>query len=308
MMNRFKDRLTKILCPENHIVIAADIISAILLYVVFACGFENTVLAYASYPFSAYSLMITVLTLPRVWQDIRRRFYNSLVVRKIDAHPIGGRFLNDIAFRGELSIYQGVAVNTAYTIFRIITAFMYKSVWFGAVAAYYAVLSGIKIMLAVFMLRKKRSCNDAEQTLYELKSYRLCGWLMLLLNIGMIAMAVQMVRDNRYYEYKGFVIYLSAMYTFYMMIVSAINIFRYKKLKSPILSASKAVTFTGAMMSVMVLQTAMIARFGESGDMFGHTANAITGAVVCTAGMVIAIYMIIRSSENLKATGGTENG
>ncbi len=109
-----------------------------------------------------------------------------------------------------------------------------------------------------------------------------------------------MIRDNLHYEYPGYVIYLSALYTFYSAITATINIFRFKKLKNPGLSASKAISFTGAAMSVMALQTAMISRFGENDAVFRQTANTATGTVVCAGSVIIAFYMILRSTYNIK--------
>lgn len=123
---------------------------------------------------------------------------------------------------------------------------------------------------------------------------------MLLLNMGMSGMVVLMVRDNLHYEYPGYIIYLSALYTFYTAITATINIFKFRKLRSPILSASKAITFTGAMMSVMALQTAMIAQFGGNDSLFRQTANTITGTFVCISSVAIAFYMICRGTYYIK--------
>lgn len=77
---------------------------------------------------------------------------------------------------------------------------------------------------------------------------------------GMILM---MIKTNSGFTYPGYVIYLSALYTFYTMGMSIGNLVKYRKLGSPILSAAKILNFVSAMMSVLGLQTAMISRFSK---------------------------------------------
>ena len=87
---------------------------------------------------------------------------------------------------------------------------------------------------------------------------------MILLFVG--GMIVLMVRTNSGFTYPGYIIYLSALYTFYTMITAVVNVVKFRKLGSPILSAAKILNFISAMMSILGLQTAMISRFSENGD------------------------------------------
>ena len=72
----------------------------------------------------------------------------------------------------------------------------------------------------------------------------------------------------------------SAIYTFYAMGISIANLIKYRKLGSPVLSAAKVLNPVSAMMSVLGLQTAMIAQFSANGDDFRQTMNAVVGGCV----------------------------
>ena len=61
---------------------------------------------------------------------------------------------------------------------------------------------------------------------------------------------------------------MSAFYTFYTMVISVLNLVKFRKLGSPILSAAKVLNFIAAMMSILGLQTAMISRFSENGEAY----------------------------------------
>lgn len=80
---------------------------------------------------------------------------------------------------------------------------------------------------------------------------------------------------------------------FYTMITSAINLIRFRRLGSPILSAAKVLHFVAAMMSILGLQTAMIYRFSENGENYRRMMNAITGGFVYCIVILIAIYMLL---------------
>ena len=114
---------------------------------------------------------------------------------------------------------------------------------------------------------------------------------MILLFVG--GMIVLMVRTNSGFTYPGYIIYLSALYTFYTMITVVVNVVKFRKSGSPILSAAKILNFISAMMSILGLQTAMISRFSENGDNYRKTMNAITGGFVYCIVIFVAVFMLI---------------
>ncbi len=121
--------------------------------------------------------------------------------------------------------------------------------------------------------------------------------MLFILNIPMGGMIILMVRTNPGFTYPGYLIYLSALYTFYIMTLSIVNLVKFRKMDSPILSAAKVLNFVSAMMSVLGLQTAMIARFSSEGEEFRIMMNAITGGAVFFIVMVTVAVMVVQSSR-----------
>lgn len=109
-----------------------------------------------------------------------------------------------------------------------------------------------------------------------------------------------MVRTNSGFSYPGYIIYLSALYTFYTMVTSIQNLVKFRKLGSPILSAAKVLNFIAAMMSILGLQTAMISRFSENGESYRKMMNAITGGFVYGIVILIAVIMLLHSRKTRK--------
>ena len=110
-------------------------------------------------------------------------------------------------------------------------------------------------------------------------------------------MIVLMVLTDSGYSYPGYVIYLSALYTFCTVILAIVNLVKFRKLGSPILSAAKVLSFVAALMSLLGLQTAMISKFSTEGENFRRMMNAITGGGVWFAVILTAVYMLLHSRK-----------
>ena len=245
---------------------------------------KNSMPAYMIYCMSAYCLTIWILPLPRLFQKAKENMMHRLA-----GTVFGGKYIGDLAFRGSVSIYQGMMVNFLYVVFRIFVGIRYASVWFLTIAIYYLLLGIMRLSLALsYRNRNMKS---------EQRCYRRTAWLLFLLNIPMGGMIVLMVLTDSGYSYPGYVIYLSALYTFYTIILAIVNLVKFRKLGSPILSAAKVLNFVAALMSLLGLQTAMISQFSTEGEDFRRMMNAITGGGVWFSVILIAVYMLLHSRK-----------
>ena len=75
--------------------------------------------AYGIYCLSACSLAIWCAAAPAFLRRLRRTFHSSRAVRRLTQTEFGGKYLNDLAFRGNISIYQGMVINS-YNIVTVI--------------------------------------------------------------------------------------------------------------------------------------------------------------------------------------------
>lgn len=283
-MKKAKKLLVKLLYPPIWMRMLLPFLTFPALIYIFFSRKENSMPAYVVYAISAYCLVILVIHIPKLFKRIK-----STARHKISNTKFGGKYLNDLAFRGNISIYQGMLVNFFYVIFRIAVGILHVSVWFIAMAVYYLILGGIRL----FLVHGYRHCNEKQEVRY----YHTTAWFLFLLNIPMGAMILLMVWKNNGYSYPGYVIYISAMYTFYTLIISVINLVRFGKLGNPILSAAKVLNFIAALMSLLGLQTAMIAQFSADEEHFRRVMNACTGTGIWATVIITAIYMLIRSKK-----------
>ena len=275
--------LNKLLHPPKWVLLTLPpIVFAALIYVLLKG--KNSMPAYMIYCMSAYCLTIWVLPLPRLFRKVKAN-----MMRQLTGTVFGGKYIGDLAFRSSVSIYQGMMVNFLYVVFRIFVGIRYASVWFITIAVYYLLLGLMR--LSLILSYRNRNVKS------ELGCYRQTAWLLFLLNIPMGGMITLMVRTDSGYSYPGYVIYLSAMYTFYTIILSVVNLLKFRKLGSPVLSAAKVLNFIAALMSLLGLQTAMISQFSTEGENFRRMMNAITGGGVWFAVILTAVYMLLHSRK-----------
>lgn len=227
-MKKAKMILNKVLYPSKWILISVPPIVFAALIFIFAANKKESAAAYPIYGLSAYSLIIWLVSAPKLLRSVKTGIMNNRAVKKIAGTKIGGRYLSDMAFRGSIGIYQGMAVNFLYLLFRVIAGIRYASVWFISIAVYYLVLGTLRAYL-IFSYRRRKKYGLS----YEYRCYRRTAWLLFLLNIPMGGMIVLMIRANAGYTYPGYVIYLSALYTFYTMILSVVNLVRFRKNRKP---------------------------------------------------------------------------
>ena len=162
---------------------------------------------------------------PRSYKELKQKqkakISDYMYLETQNFFQTNGRMPDTVAFRGSVSIYQGVAVNAFYVVFRIVAGIHYASVWFISMAVYYLVLGCLRAYLIVCYRRR-----DPE---LEHRCYHTTAWLLFLLNVPMGGMIVLMVRTNSGFSYPGYIIYFSALYTFYTMVTSIQNLVKFRK-------------------------------------------------------------------------------
>ncbi|WP_124100094.1 hypothetical protein [Ruminococcus sp. Marseille-P6503] len=306
-MKRLKKIIDKILFPPARIIILCALTGfpAVFLSLTFIDS-KNPV-SYISYVLSAYALTVLCVNFPRAKRRCKELVRSDRIkalasFRKLmKRYRYTSMYLESREFRAKTSLYIGLAINILYAVFKCATGAVFRSAWLWAIGVYYVMLSAIRFVL----LRNVRITDKKEQTvqrrIHEYKSARLCGVMMLALNIAMTGMTVQMIWRNRGYEYEGYVIYISAIYAFYCLINAIVNVVKFAKINNPILSAAKLLSLAGALMSMFALQTAMFSSFG-GGESYRRLMNTVTGGIVCASVLGIAVFIIAVSNKKLKET------
>ena len=97
-----------------------------------------------------------------------------------------------------------------------------------------------------------------------------------------------------------------ALYTFYTTIMAVVNLVRDRKSGSPVMAAARGVNLAAALVSMLSLETAMLAQFG-GGETFRQLMTASTGGSVCVIVVGMGVYMTVHASKQLKKRQESNN-
>lgn len=212
--------------------------------------------------------------------------------QRLMRYRLFNRYMTDMAFRAEVSLYLSLGINLLYSIYEVVSGFIYHSVWFGTLAFYYMVLSLERFSLLNYVRKKSKTKTG----IY--KRYRFCGFLLIALNIAVCGMSILVIMNGQTATYPGHMIYAVAGYTFYNLISAVINVIKYNKKTDPLYTASKILTLSTALFSMFSLQNAMLSVFGTAN--MQRNMNIITGLVVFLMLLFMAVYMIWKGSKMIR--------
>lgn len=251
-MNWKKTR-KKLLFPPIWLMILLTAISTVSLVLVFMNGFEESPIAYVSYVVAFYTFSVIcvflAVVLPKRYRTIKQKIYEN---------PFGNRYMTDIQFKNHISLYCSLGVNLLYVGTNVFSAVFYPTAWFAIFAVYYTILAIMRFLLVMYINKNKLG----KKRLMELKRSRLCAIILTTLNLVLSGAVLMILYQNRGFQYHGILIYVMAMYTFYVTTTAIIDLIKYRKYNNPILSISKVIKMAAALVSMLSLETAMFSSFG----------------------------------------------
>ncbi len=292
-MKDWKALARKYLFLPLWLIIVLTVVSAIALVTVFVKGRETTPIAYVIYVVSFYTLTVVCFacwkTIPGYYRSMKGRVYDN---------RYANRYLTDPVFKNHVKLYVSLVGNLIYVAINGISAVVYHTNWFGIFAGYY----GIMAVLRFLLLRYEGKNQIGESRLGELKRSRLCAYILTTVNLALSGVVLMMVIFDRGFEYQGILIYVMAIYTFFITATAIIEMVKYRKYNSPVMSISKIIRLASALFSMLFLETAMFSQFGaETSPVLKKVMIMTTGGGISATVITTAIYMIVRSTKEIRA-------
>lgn len=280
---------TKLLFP--HMVIMIILIPVATVFLVGSMVFLGTESppAIISYVLSAYTLTVWCFKIPILIRSFKRFK---------DENKYARLWQDNTRLRVNVSLYGSLAWNILYGIFQLWLGFYHRTFWFCSLGAYYICLA----VMRFFLVRHTRKYAPGEKMEMELNKYRACGWIFLIMNLALTFIVFFMLYWNRTFTHHMITAIAMAAYTFTTFTTAIISMIKYRKYNSPIFSASKAITFASACVSMLTLTSTLLTTFSD-GTMDILTEKIMLGSVGCAvSGTVVtmAIYMIVQGTKKIK--------
>lgn len=282
----------KLLFPQIWIIALLTVICTVALVAIFVNGWEMSPLAYASYVLSFYTLTVICIV---CWK-VLLGYYKS-AKNKMHENKYIDRYITDAAFKSNVGLYRSLAINLIYVVVNAVSGYIYQTYWFAIFAVYYAIIAMMRFLLVRYVIKNPIGNNH----LGELKRARLCACILMTVNLALSGAVLMMVFFDRGFQYQGFLIYVIALYTFYITVTAVIDMVKYRKYNSPILSITKVIKMASALFSMLFLETAMFAQFGaDTSPEVKRLMIMLTGAGISIAVVSMAIYMIVQTTKEIK--------
>ena len=179
----------------------------------------------------------------------------------------------------------------------VTSGILYQSAWFFSLALYYTILAVMRFLLVRFVNRTGIGKNRFK----ELRRSRLCGYILLTVDLFLSGAVLMIIYHNKGYQYNGILIYIMAAYTFYITVIAIINLVKYRRLGNPVMSMAKIINMAAALVSMLSLETAMFSEFGK--DMSPENQRImimLTGAGVSVIIVTMSVYSIVKNSIEIK--------
>lgn len=298
MREALKEICRRIIFPPTAIVLGGVPITAALMSYVFGFGHDDDPVAYVAYLVSAYSFAVLC-----IWASCRAKPLVRAVREWLQRIPLANRFLSDHAFRWMATLRFSTLANIFYAAMKLWMGIAYQSLWFITFAVYYMLLLGMRILL-VRGITPERLGVDWR---LENRRYRICGVILLFLNMALSGMVLLAIHDDQSVHYPGMMIYAAAAYDFYIITMAIINLAKVRKHGSPVLSAARVIGFSSALIAMLCLETAMISEFGGKDDpYFRNITIALTGLVISIILIGASVRMLLISGKRLREGKETE--
>ncbi|MBE5892691.1 MAG: hypothetical protein E7286_04835 [Lachnospiraceae bacterium] len=280
---------TALLFP--HIAIMIILIPIATVFLVYSMVFLGTesVVAVISYVLAFYTLTVWCFKLPYLI-----KFFKAFKKENKYARI----WQDDTRVRVNVSLYSTLLWNTAYALLQLGMGFWHHTFWFYSLAGYY-----ISLAVMRFFLVRHTSCHKpGEKMLKELRKYRACGIVFLGMNLALSLMTFFMVYWNRTFHHHEITTIAMAAYTFTSFTLAVVNMVKYRKYNSPVYSASKAISFAAACVSMLTLESTMLTTFGDGTmSMTGRRILlGVSGGVISAFINAMAIYMIVQGTKKIK--------
>lgn len=286
-MIKLKRLIFKILFPHTAVILLLIPVSAVMLLYAFTEKKPVSAVQYAAYGLSAYTMTVLCAKAPVLYKKAR-------AIKQENKYAV--LYFSDAALRVKISLYGSFMINVLYAVMQLGLGFINHSVWFYALSGYYLLLAAMRFLL----LKNSRNESLGKNLYREYLNYRLCGIILLLMNITLSVIAFYIVSQNKGFTYHYIMTISMAAYTFTVFTTAVVNLIRYRKYNSPVISASKIINLVAAFVSMLSLETAMFTAFGEGNSPnFRKIMTACTGAAVCVIVLAMAIYMIDHSTKQL---------
>ncbi len=295
----FHELLEKLHNPPNWVAVitiaSALVVCPLLVAAMVVNHWRNTYVAIGvllCVSVAAYTAVVIVSTVRKV---------RTKVLDVADRYEFTRHLRNDYQFR---TLFFGACAflcNVAYTAFLILTAFRYRSVWYGAIGVYYILLSFARGGVLAQSRKDERRYQYDFVKLQGAKigTYRYCAIMVLTLAFTLTLSVAELVFGGSGFRHATWLSFVFTGMAIYKVTMAIFHLIRSTKMDDLVVRSVRYINFAVTLMSLLCAQTSILAAAPVAARTVAIW-NGITGAIVCVATVAIGVRMLIFASRARK--------
>lgn len=199
----------------------------------------------------------------------------------------------DGQFRVKFFLCASFIFNLIYATYLLTVSLVDASNWFFVMAIYYALLAFVRIYLFIQASPKKGVESN-------LKTTRICGYVLLLLNLVVAAMIFILIYTKRDMQHHEITVIALATYTFASLTFAIVGNVKLFKKDDHIFFCVKQISLISASVSMITLTNTMLATFGEDVGLLRSIILPILSGAVSIFIIGCALFLIWRANVQLR--------
>ncbi len=202
------------------------------------------------------------------------------------------KIIRERPFRWFILAGVSLFLSLLFAVYNLAVGVIFGLVWNFSVSFYYAFLTAIKLII-LSREKKWQKMPDDEKDKRRLKLFQLEGIFLFLIDVALLfPLALITIQKKPAVDLGMIPTIAVAAYTTYKIIIACVNYSRSKKSEILSLHGLKIISLKEAILSIITLQYAMVATFGNATEMRALTTATNLGMYLSM--LVISILQIIK--------------
>lgn len=225
--------------------------------------------------------------------------FGKKVSNATDRYAFTRNIKSDYDFRTLVFFLVSFVCNLGFAIVLCVMAFRVGTLWYGALAAYYLLLTFSRgfIMIEKRKLERRFRGNYARYRQGSLKTYGACGVMLITLTIVLLVAVVEMAFEGERLYSADAVFFVFAAFGAYR-IYAAIQNFIKGESKDVCIRAMDTLNFVAALVTLLCMFTALLDAIAT--PFMASILNGGVGVLVCASVFAVGAYMIRYSKKEEK--------
>lgn len=276
--------IRRILFPPTAVALASPLLIGLLMAWAFAFGGSTSPLAPIAYASSAVLLLSF-----SSW--LLRAASSGCIRSAIEKRPSVMRLATDAGLRRRGGLLAGAFVDILWAILNLAFAVSQSSVWLLTLGLYYLTFGVLRSRLYSLMRKDvpmKVACEESKKA----------GVALVVSVFVLSGIVVLAIKHKEAVSYGDIGIYAAATFSFYSLVVSVSSFAKHRKHEDVTIATCCCVNVAISIISIVVLETAMLATFSSDGEEASVLFLSISGFVAALLLVSLGAFTIINADRS----------